>query len=248
MIDEHALLNKLSDIAKLGPVRSKFKGANAVGKMLQTLLGIDHSTIHRNRIFGYTVTATASSQSSTSRTNLFAATADWSVSRITSSKELAEQFGKPNLDKGYKSSLFCTMNASSANSFGLKLSVDFERSVLQERYVAFNDGSEEPILQWNTQRLEDKLQSLGHSAIVTAKRIKNNSEIYFQFSHVELLGAPRTERFLELISDDVITVDHCISVDIKTARAVEKGPLFKINSLSRQMLYSSSKKYDLLEL
>ncbi len=247
MINEQALLSKLSDIAKLGPIRSKFRGANAVGKVLQSLLGIEHSTIHRNRIFGYTVTATASSRSSSGRTNLFAATADWSVSRISSSKKLAERFGRPNLDKGYKSALFCTMKASFANSFGLKLAVDFEKSILEERHVAF-DGSETPVLQWNTQKLNDKLLSLGCSAIITAKKIANENGIFFQFNQVELLGVPQTESFLELISDDVITVDHCISVDIKTARAVEKGPLFKINSLSRQMLYSSSKKYDLLEL
>ena len=240
------LLLELRKIAALGPIRAVSSGSNSIGKTLQSALGIIHSVTGRNAKFGYTVTSTRSFRQSSGRTNLFACVADWDKSAVKSSTELVEKYGRPNREKGYENSLFCTTSALNTNSFGLTLSVDFESRRLSELFVSEN--IRQTILNWDIGVLESKLEKLGYSAIVTGLPVDLNGEEGFHFRYVEILGKPRISAFLELVEDGAITVDHCISQRTGSRVAREQGPLFKLSGDARDLLYDSVERFDLLEM
>lgn len=243
--DTRNLLIRLSDICKRGPIVAESKGANAVGKLLQKELGVVHSTTSRNFIYGHTVTATTSTKSNT-RTNIFACVPDWQKSEIKSSYEHVSTHGRPAMERGYAKALFCTLDSRGPNTFGLYLKLNQQEKILEEWVCS--ESIESRILRWDTQKLIKKLNDLKRTAIVTALPVNINGLKAFHFRYVDILGAPEPDVFLRLIDEGSISLDHCISVVAGKSTAREQGPLFKINSESREELYGSIQRFDLLDL
>ena len=243
--DTQLLLEKLSALAKKGPIVSRYSGSNAIGKTLQEELGITHSTKSRNSLYNYTVTSTSSKQNS-GRTNLFACVPNWSESKLTSSFEHVMTNGREAPEKNYKKALFCTLSSLGPNSFGLFLKVNQQTKILEEW---INDGTAEyPILKWDTEKLLKKIEALGKSAIVTGLPVNLKGQKAFNYRYVEILEKPNPANFLQLIDEGTITMDHCISLKEGSSTAREQGPLFKIPSSAREELYGPIQRYDLLEL
>ena len=242
MTSSEKLLGLLSQLSKRGPLLAEGSGSNSVGKTLQHALGLTHRVTTRNKLLGYTISATVNSNNSSARTNLFASVPNWNDSPVKSAYEIVNKFGKPNLFKGYSMALFCTVSSVHPNSFGLYLKVN--NGVLQERHIS-NKG-DILVAQWDTKRLEKKLESLGNHAIVQALPINSNGENKFHFRFVDLLEDPKPDVFMKLISEGLITVDHLISLKIGHKSAREQGPLFKIRGDSKYFLHSSSRRIDLL--
>jgi hypothetical protein len=244
--DEKQLLQALGELSKLGPIEAVGKGANAVGKTLQKSLGIIHSTKSRNSLFNYIITSTTSGHNSSGRTNLFACVPDWSASNFKSSKELVETFGREDLSRGYKKSLFCTSTSEGANGFGLFLKVNSENKELQEWFESTDNNSH--LVSWDIEKLKSKLSCLSKTAIVTALPINLSGKLAFHYRYVDLLEQPSVNSFLEMLKDGSITIDHCISIKEGKTSAREQGPLFKVRAQSRGELYSKAKRIDLMEL
>lgn len=244
-IETRNLLNNLANICKRGPITTPFKGANSVGKLLQRELGVTHSTTSRNFIYGHTVTATTGSGSNT-RTNLFACVPDWIRSEIKSSLEHVCTHGRPAMERGYTKALFCTLDSYGPNTFGLYLKLNQQEKILEE-WVEY-ESEKRRILVWDTQRLLKKLDALKQTAIVTALPVNLNGTKAFHFRYVDILGKPDPTAFLRLIEEGSITLDHCISVVAGKSTAREQGPLFKISSESREELYGTIQRFDLLDL
>ncbi len=244
-LNKDRLLEELSVLARRGAVDALGSGSNAVGKTLQYHLKIEHSTNTRNKKYGFTVTGT--SARSGGKTNLFACVANWNASAVDSSKELADLVGRPDEGRGYSSSLFCTVDSLHPNGFGLMLSIKFDPPSLFEKWV--NKAEEKVLLRWDTERVFHKLGKLGNTAIVTADRIAaGRGRLRFHFKTVELLGPPNQRVFLQLIDEGAITIDHLISRKVGDNTATEKGPLFKIDAASREQLYTSVERVDLMSL
>lgn len=239
------LLSKLTSISKRGPLIALSRGANAVGKLLQAELGVTHSTTRRNFMYDHTITATTGSRSNT-RTNLFACVPDWTRSEIKSSLEHVCTHGRPAMERGYTKALFCTLDSYGPNTFGLCLKLNQQEKTLEE-WVEF-ESTKRRILVWDTQRLIKKLDELKRTAIVTALPVNLNGSKAFHFRYVDILGKPDPTVFLRLIDEGSITLDHCISVVAGKSTAREQGPLFKINSESREELYGTIQRFDLLDL
>lgn len=244
--DENQLLQALGELSKLGPIEAVGKGANSVGKTLQKSLGIVHSTKSRNSLFNYIITATTSGINSSGRTNLFACVPDWGASNFKSSKEIVEKFGREDLSRGYKKSLFCTSTSEGANGFGLFLKVNPEKKELEEWFESNENNSR--IVSWDLKKLESKLSCLNKTAIVTALPVNLGGKIAFHYRYVDLLERPNINSFLEMLKDGSITIDHCISIKEGKTSAREQGPLFKIRAQSRGELYNKVERIDLLEL
>ena len=68
---------------------------------------------------------------------------------------------------------------------------------------------------------------------------------YFRFCDVIHTRKPIASQFDILIEQGEITMDHLIKRNAK-GRVSEKGPLFKINSPSLELLFPPSKTYALL--
>jgi hypothetical protein len=240
--DRSELLAKLVEICRRGPIDQVASGANAVGKTLQVALGVQHRTTSRNAVSGYTVTATQGTRNSSSRTNLFASVAAWRDSPVKSSGELLDICGRPDEDKGYERSLFCTSSALGPNGFGLYLAVN--GSYLEERLIA--DSEDRLLLRWPIASLLNLLaEKQGMVAIVTALRVPLNGRTAFHYRYVEIFEDLNTAIFERLLVSGSISVDHLISRKVNSAAAREQGPLFKIRGDARPLLYGRRESFDL---
>lgn len=242
MTSSEKLLELLSQLSKRGPLTAEGVGSNSVGKTLQVALGLAHRVTTRNSLLGYTISATANSQNSSARTNLFSCVPEWDSSPLKSASEIVNKYGKPNLLKGYSMALFCTVSAVHPNSFGLYLKVN--NGVIEERHI--RNSNDVLVAQWETKKLEKKLIALGEHAIVHALPINSNGLTKFHFRYVELLEEPKPDVFMNLISEGIITIDHLISLKMGDKSAREQGPLFKIRGDSKYLLHSSSRRIDLM--
>jgi len=245
MNDEMKLVEQLKAFCAQGPIPAIGMGSNSVGKTMQKHLGITHSVRGRNVLHGHTITSTLSKPNSSSRTNLFACVPDWGSSVFQSSKELVSHFGKEDLAKGYKKSLFCTVKSSSVNSFGLFLKADAANRILEE--WSRSSGNDSLAVKWSMDKLESKVIALGDTAILRALPVYLNGKKGFHYRYLDLLGAPDMVSFLDLLENGAITVDHCISIKLGKTSAREQGPLFKIRADAREDLYKGMRRYDLMD-
>lgn len=236
-------LRTLAILAKQGPIKPVGSGPNSVGKTLQSALGLYHSTSSRNSFLGHTISATSSSLSGGARTNLFACVPDWNRSPFKSAFEMVDRIGRPDEARGYSKSLFCTVNSLSNNGFGLKLEVSKEQ--LEEYWLT--DKGEFLVAKWDSVKLKRRLNSIGKHIVVQAQVVDINGEKRYQFRYAEFLSEPDPKQFFSLLESGSITVDHLISLKIRAASAIEKGPLFKIRSDAKKVLHTSSCRLDLLD-
>jgi hypothetical protein len=240
------LVDVLAGISKSGPQPSVTSGSNSVGKTLQHLLGIKHSTTKKNSLFGYKISATASKVSN-SRSNLFACVPDWGRSDVKSSTEFLNIYGRACPKGKYQKSLFCTVDSLVTNSFGLKLSSSSSPFFFNEVFAG-KDGLSRKILTWDIEKLSLKLNSLGNFAIVEAVKITGHKKDHYHYRYLELLSNPSISSFFNLVNQGAITLDHLISMDFGKQTAREQGPLFKVRAPARKLLFESCLRVDLMEL
>lgn len=236
------ILDRLKRLSERGPIAAKSTGSNAIGKTLQDALGIQHTVTTKNSLLGFVVTGT--NIHGNTRTNLFARVPDWTLSDVKSSTEIVNRYGKEDPNGKYARSLFCTVDTSSPNSFGLQLFCDRGHMSLSEAYV---DGDKiDKFAEWRTSHLKQKLDGLDNTVIVSALRTIQNGQPHFHFVRAEFLLSPSIDVFFHLIDIGAISLDHLISLPFDKAVGREQGPLFKMRPQARESLFQSYSRIDLL--
>lgn len=237
------LLQKLKTIAQHGPTPSCMQGYadTAIGRTLETLLGIAINSRKQPDYKGIELKSFRSSTQKESRKNLFAQVANWELSKFKSSREILENFGYYNRDGEFK--LYCTVSTLSRNSQGLKfkLNQDLDRLIENSHDKQIGDFA-----VWLMDDLRKRvLEKHNETFWVTAKRQMINGTEHFQFTKVLHTRKPIPSQFDLLVEQGIITMDHLIKRDSRGSVS-EKGPLFKIESSSLEMLFPPSQTYDLL--
>lgn len=236
------LLSRLRELAARGPIPSVLdvRADTAIGRTLEHELGIamnsrqapDYKGIelksYRTRATGRQV-----------RKTLFAQVPDWSVSRLKSSAEILDAFGYER-DGAFK--LYCQVEATKRNSQGLMLRLDAGSDTLWE-------NSDQPeytdFAAWPLERLRSKLLAKHAETFwVGATTEETAGREYFQFTEALHTRRPIASQLDILIEQGVISMDHLIKRTSGGA-AKEKGPLFKIESSSLDLLFPPPRQYDL---
>ncbi len=241
-VSREEIIEKLRKVSELGPVKSISSGTNSIGKTLQNLLDIEHTVNKKNNLGGFVITSTG--LKANNRTNLFAAVPDWSKSKLKSSYEILECYGREDLTGKYEKSLFCTVNSKEPNSFGLKLECNRKLQTLSECFI--NDESKINVVTWDTNKLNKKLMALDKTIIVSAIKQKKNNVNYFHYVQAEILSKPEISSFFQLVDVGAITLDHLISRVSGKKVAREQGPLFKMKQEVRGVLFSHYSKINLM--
>ena len=236
------ILDRLRRLSEKGPIPAQGSGSNAIGKTLQNALGIQHTVTTKNQLLGFVVTGT--NIHGKTRTNLFARVPDWTVSGVKSSTEIVNRYGKEDPNGKYARSLFCTVDASSPNSFGLQLLCDRAKMSLAEAHT--NGDAIDKFAEWRTSHLKKKLDGLDNTVIVSALRTVQNNQPHFHFVRAEFLLSPSLDAFFHLLDIGAISLDHLISLPFDRKVAREQGPLFKMRPEARENLFMSYSKIDLL--
>ncbi|MBK9534108.1 MAG: MvaI/BcnI restriction endonuclease family protein [Flavobacteriales bacterium] len=231
------LLLRLKKIGALGPVRAELAADTAVGRTLETLLGI---TINSSRQPDYKgIELKAFRRSKGNRKNLFAQVPDWSLSKLKGSGEILDQFG---YERGVDFKLYCTVSCLGPNSQGLMLRIDNDDRLLHE-------NSNKPLIGdfavWTLTKLHERLLEKHNETFwIAAESLREDGVEYLHYTKVEHTRKPIVSQFDLLLEQGIITLDHLIKRK-PSRNTVEKGPLFKIKPNSVGLLFPPSRSYSL---
>lgn len=232
------LLNMLNKIAKNGFIPAMLNADTAIGRTLETLLGIDINSSRKPDYKGIELKSYRDKRGN--RKNLFAQVPEWNLSKFKSSAEILENFG---YNRGEDFKLYCTVSSLVRNSQGLTLKVDANTSQLLENSNKNNIGD---FVVWGLETLHKRLLEKHNETfwIAADSKIIDGNE-YFQYKKVEHTRKPIVSQFDILLEQGIITLDHLIKRKA-SGSVVEKGPIFKIKPNSLDLLFPPSQSYSLL--
>lgn len=234
------LLALLLKIGQMGPVPALLSADTAIGRTLETLLGIDINSSKQPDYKGIELKSYRDQRDN--RKNLFAQVPDWSNSKFKSSAEILNNFG---YQRGDDFKLYCSVSTKTRNSQGLQLRVDQHVSRLLENSINPVIGD---FICWSLETLHKRLLEKHNETFwISAEATFEDGKEYFHFKKVEHTKKPIVAQFDILLEQGLITIDHLIKRNVN-GKVVEKGPLFKIESKSLNLLFPPSRNYDLNEV
>lgn len=233
------LLELLRKISLKGAVPALLQADTAIGRTLETLLGININSYKQPDYKGIELKSFRDKKGN--RKNLFAQVPDWSASRFKSSAEILNEFG---YSRGDDFKLYCTVSAIVRNSQGLKLKLDADVRQLIENSDKATVGD---FVVWGLETLHKRLLEKHNETfwVATDTMIIDNKE-HFIYKSVEHTKKPIISQFDILLEQGIITLDHLIK-RTSTGKVVEKGPIFKIKPNALNMLFPPSQTYSLIK-
>lgn len=237
------LLEKLRAIARAGLVPSVMdaRADTAIGRTLETALGIAINSAKEPDYKGIELKSYRRARGSReNRKTLFAQVPNWNISKFKSSREILDNFGYWR-EPDYK--LYCTVSTRTSNSQGLSFALDDKAGLLNEVSDQREIGA---FASWYLKDLRESLAKKHNETFWVSADVREvEGRDYFRFCDVIHTRKPIASQFDILIEQGEITMDHLIKRNAK-GRVSEKGPLFKINSPSLELLFPPSKTYALL--
>lgn len=238
------LLARLRFIAGGGLVPSVMdtRADTAVGRTLETALGIAINSAKEPDYKGIELKSYRRRKGSReNRKTLFAQVPNWQISKFKSSREILETFG---YERGDDFKLYCTVSTRVENSQGLSFMLDDKGGILNE---VSNQKEHGAFASWYMQDLRQRLAEKHNETFWVGADVKViDGRDHFRFRDVIHTRKPIASQFDILLEQGEITMDHLIKRN-KKGRVSEKGPLFKINAPSLELLFPPSKTYSLLQ-
>lgn len=232
------LLALLNSIASRGAIPAMLQADTAIGRTLETLLGIDINSSKKPDYKGIELKSYRDKRGN--RKNLFAQVPDWTDSKFKSSAEILNAFGYP---RGDDFKLYCTVSSLVRNSQGLKLKLDTDLRQLIEHSDRATVGD---FVVWGLETLHKRLLEKHNETFwIGADSLMIDGKEHFIYKKVEHTKKPIVSQFDILLEQGIITLDHLIK-RTPAGRVVEKGPLFKIKPNGLSLLFPPSQVYNLI--
>lgn len=233
------LLERLRYIAQQ-PIPAIIHGDTAVGMAVEHALGIPPNSNKEPDYFGIELKSSRSKKrvSQSTRVNLFAQVADWSISQLKSSAAILDAYG---YETNGERKLYCTVSAKGTNSQGLYFFVEMEEDLVKERHIRDERISE--VAMWRGEKLRERLKEKHTETFwIEAEASVVNGIEHFLLKKVRHTRGPLLTQIVPLIAEGVITMDHLIKRNTK-GRVSEKGPLFKIFPQDLDKLFPEEVEY-----
>ncbi len=236
------LLEKLRVIARGGLVPSvmEARADTAIGRTLETALGIAINSAKEPDYKGIELKSYRRRKGAReNRKTLFAQVPNWKISKFKSSREILDGFG---YQRGEDFKLYCTVSTRGSNSQGLSFALDDKSGTLNEVSDRRDLGA---FATWYLADLRATLQKKHNETFWVSADVRDvGGRDHFRFRDVIHTRKPIASQFDILIEQGEITMDHLIKRNAR-GRVSEKGPLFKINSPSLELLFPPSMTYAL---
>lgn len=232
------LLEKMRAIARRGFIQGVGTGDTAIGRTLESLLGISMNSSKKPDYKGIEI---KSFRDRRNRKSFFTKVPNWQLSKFKSSDEILDNFG---YNRGDEFKLNCTVSTLKPNSQGLQLRLENDAAHLAEFSQIPSIGS---FAIWELDALHVALKKKHKETFWVAadSRLENNIEL-FNFRQIEHTRSPIITQFDLLLQQGVITLDHQIKRENGRA-AHERGPSFKIKPKKLGLLFPPSLIYNLDE-
>jgi hypothetical protein len=229
------LLALMRAISAKGFIRAPVDGSTAIGRLLESELGIEMNSRAQPDFKGIEI---KSSRATKNRTTLFAKTPAWTESNFHSSRELLDAFG---YKRGDRRKLYCQIDGHKSNSQGLRLVVHEAKDSLT---VAHEPSADKNVAVWELETLRYKLSDKHDETFwVEAKSKKIDGWEYLRFETVQHTRKPIIAQLSPSLSNGTISLDFTISD--KGTKVHDKGYLFKLLPKNRDQLFPPADSYDL---
>lgn len=232
------LLGLLRKIAENGPITAACTGTTAVGRSIETALGISINSSPQPDFKGIEIKSgrMTGGGGRENRATLFACVPDWDISALKASRAILDQYG---YKRGEVLRLYCTVSTKGKNAQGLFLEVDEAEKLLRERAIV-NNGTE--VCAWRLDRLHERLQEKHKETFwIKASSTRVGGIEHFQLESAIHTARPSNGQFDRLLKDGTITLDHLVKRSA-SGRVVEKGPLFKVERMRVPELFLGNPK------
>lgn len=187
------LLRKLRKIAAMGPVPARVAADTAVGRTLESLLGLKINSSKQPDYKGIELKSYRDKRSN--RKNLFAQVPNWNLSKFKSSAEILKAFG---YSRGSDTKLYCTVSTKKRNSQGLMLRMDKVLSYLLENSDKPGIGD---FAVWSLLTLHERLLEKHNETFwIAADSTHIDGVEHFIYTKAEHTSKPITSQF------DVLTI------------------------------------------
>ncbi len=239
------LLDMMKNIAAKGYIRTLRAGDTGVGFTLETLLGIPANSSKAPDYKGIEIKSGRQKSHRSGRATVFSQVPNWSISRLKSSKEILLSRGRFHEEKK-RLQLFHELSAIKTNSYGMKLNLDYNSSLLHQ--VCIEDDKETNDVCWEFHVLRKRLAEKHRETFwVTAKTKGKSGDLdeEFFYSNIKYTSDADTSVFPTLIETGIVTLDYTIK-EIQTGAAKDQGYLFKISSKNLDLLFSKVEHYELI--
>lgn len=212
----------------------------AIGRTLESALGIAMNARQEPDYKGIELKAfRRKKKSRENRKQLFAKVPNWEISKFDSMTDVLDAFGY--LRAG-RDRLNCTVSTTNVNAQGLTFSLDEKAGILHEVSRTTGHGA---FASWYLTELRDTLVAKHSETFWVGANVHQlNGREHFEFTDVLHTRRPIASQFDILIEQGEITMDHMMK-RLDSGRAHERGPSFKINSASLELLFPPSKTYAL---
>jgi hypothetical protein len=232
------LLLLLNKIAARGAIPALLQADTAIGRTLETLLGIDINSSKKPDYKGIELKSYRDQRGN--RKNLFAQVPDWNASKFKSSSQILDTFG---YQRGEDFKLYCTVSSIVRNSQGLKLKLDTDLRQLVENSDKSTVGD---FVVWGLETLHERLLEKHNETFwIGADSVVVDGKEHFIYKKVEHTKKPIVSQFDILLEQGIITLDHLIK-RTSAGKVAEKGPLFKIKPNGLSLLFPPSQIYTLI--
>lgn len=217
------LLGRLREISASGPIPATCKGSTAIGRAIESALGIPINSSPNPDFKGIEIkSGRCSVVGRQNRATLFACVPDWTLSSLNSSAEILQRFGYM---RGSVQKLYCTVSTREWNSQGLRLAVDYDLSWLRE---ICGPATRADVCVWPLTKLHGRLQAKHRETFwIRARPMIIRSREHFKLESVTHTSRPSIDQFDRLLEGGTVTVDHLIKRK-SNGSVNEKGPLFKV--------------------
>jgi hypothetical protein len=218
------LLRLLTAIAAAGPLKAICTGDTAVGRSIESALGIRINSSRNPDFKGIELKSGRSAiVSKETRATLFACVPDWRLSALKSSRAILERFG---YERDGDFQLYCSVTTQRTNSQGLRLQMEDASDWLREFYAR---EPVEEVCIWRLDELHSRLEEKHRETFwVKAKSIQRCGSEWFELQSVTHTSRPSTQQFDRLLIGGAVTLDHLIKRK-PSGGAHERGPLFKVD-------------------
>lgn len=232
------LLQKLRIISAKGYLPALLQADTAIGRTLETLLGIPINSSRQPDYKG--IELKSARENKGTRKSLFGKTPDWELSKFKSRVEILDAFGY--WDKGVFR-LYNTIRATGRNAQGLMLRTDTDLDLLFENSDKKEIGD---FLVWKMEELRKSLSTKHRETFwVSAQSKFEDNKEFFLFKSVVHTKGPLLTQFGMLIDLGAITLDYPIK-RLANGTVVDKGCNFKLKANAMNLLFPPSQSYDLL--